>query len=95
MVKSLLSLHLYGKLLRLRIIIVVRQQSIPLRRHTLLSPLPCRLRLRTLGVHLVLDLALALLLGLGLMDLHHTHQYVKVMMSLRSHVRARRAHACA
>ena len=41
----------------------------PLRRHTLLPPLPRCLGLRTLGVHLLLQGPLALLLGLGLMDL--------------------------
>jgi len=40
----------------------------PLRRHTLLPPLPRCLGPRTPGVHLLLQGPLALLLGLGLMD---------------------------
>jgi len=42
---------------------------VPLLLDTLLSPLARRLRLRTLGVHLLLEDTLTRLLGLGLVDL--------------------------
>jgi len=48
---------------------IVAQLSDALLLHTLLPPLPRRLGLRTLGVHLLLDDPLAGLLSLGLVDL--------------------------
>ena len=52
-----------------RLRLVVALQLSPLLLHTLLPPLPRRLGLRTLGVHLFLDSPLAGLLSLGLVDL--------------------------
>jgi hypothetical protein len=48
---------------------LVCHQCLPLRRHTLLSPLACSLGLRTLGIHLFFEDTLTLLLSLGLVDL--------------------------
>ena len=54
---------------RLCLVLALARQRSPLLLHTLLSPLPRCLRLRTLGVHLLRQKLLALLLGLGLVDL--------------------------
>ena len=50
-------------------LLLVAQLSLTLLLDTLLPPLPRRLGLRTLGVHLVLEGLLALGLSLGLVDL--------------------------
>ncbi len=55
-------------LLLLRLL-VFAQGLVPLRRHALLSPLPSRLGLVALGLHLLFEDALTMLLGLGLVDL--------------------------
>ena len=59
-------------LLLLRLQIIRASESVPLRVHTLLSPLAGSLGLCTLGVHLFLQDALTLLLGLGLVDLKNS-----------------------
>ena len=51
-----------------RLLVVANLRS-TLLLHTLLSPLPRGLGLRTLGIHLLLDDPLASLLGLGLVNL--------------------------
>jgi len=53
---------------RLLLGLALAQLLLTLLLHTLLSPLPRRLGLRTLGVHLLLDGSVASLLGLGLVD---------------------------
>ena len=83
------------------LLLVLAGQREPLLLHTLLSPLPRGLGLRTLGVHLFLDNPLTLLLGLSLVDLLQIMLVMmlpdmnRVMMSWRENVRVQRGHAYA
>lgn len=52
------------------VLLVIRQQGVSLRRHSLQLALTSGLGLGTLSIHLILERLLTLLLGLGTVDLN-------------------------